>query len=198
MIITYFTLLIIAIPCVFLILYLIYRSGLSSQRKEQGEINSKAINQVIQSKFQYTKIFYITDQSTINHDNFTKKQILINDQAKQICFIDYVRKNVVLVPFNEILDYKIYENNDTVTTGAHAGIGIGLFSAQTTGMCKNLQLIIQFNQYNHAQLTYDIIFDSYLKIGINKSTKTYKECISSLQEIMSFLEVIKNENNKNK
>lgn len=198
MVSTFLTLFFIALPGTFLVLYLIYRSGLSSRRNCQETLNTKALNQLSQSGFRYTKIFYLTDNATVHYDNIVKKQLLINDKEKQIYFIDYERSKILSVHFSEILNYQIYENGDTLTTGAHAGLGLGIFGAQTTGMCKELKLMIRLKRYDNSQITYNLISNTYLSMGINKSTETYKECISSLQNIVSFLEVVINENRENK
>lgn len=193
--ITFITLFIIALPCTFLIFYLIYSVELSSQRKHQETINTTAIAELSQLNLQYTKIFYMSDNATIDQENITKKQFLINDKEKQIYFIDYERGNILCVPFTEILNYEVYENGDSITSGAGAGgLFLGVFGAQTTGMCKELRLIIRLKRYDNSQITYDLISNTFLGMGINKSTQTYKECISTLQNVVSFLEVVKSEN----
>ena len=61
-------------------------------------------------------------------------------------------------------------------------------------MCKDLKLIIMLNSYKNAQIVYNIISNTTFNTGLNKSTSQYKSCICSLQEVVSFLEVVKNEN----
>ncbi len=63
-------------------------------------------------------------------------------------------------------------------------------------MCKELKLIIRLNKYDTSQICYEIIFNTSFNMGINKSSSTYKQCINTLQEVVSFLEVVKNENMK--
>ena len=70
----------------------------------------------------------------------------------------------------------------------------GIFATETNGMCKDLKLIIRLNSYENAQIVYNIISNTTFNAGLNKSTSQYKSCISSLQEVVSFLEVVKNEN----
>ena len=61
-------------------------------------------------------------------------------------------------------------------------------------MCKDLKIIIRLNSYENAQIVYNIISNTTFNTGLNKSTSQYKSCISSLQEVVSFLEVVRNEN----
>ena len=61
-------------------------------------------------------------------------------------------------------------------------------------MCKELKLIIRLKRYDISQVCYEIISNTVLNTGINKSTQPYKQCISTLQEVVSLLEVIKHEN----
>lgn len=102
----------------------------------------------------------------------------------------------IIVDFNEILDYEIYENGSTVTFGGGGrfGIGSGLFGAETTGVCKDLRLIIRLKHYEKSQVVYDIISNTPLNSGIDKTNRIYKACIASLQEAASFFEVVKQEN----
>lgn len=102
----------------------------------------------------------------------------------------------IIVDFNEILDYEIYENGSTVTFGGggRLGIGSGLFGAETTGVCKDLILIIRLKHYEKSQVVYDIISNTPLNSGIDKTNRIYKACIASLQEAASFFEVVKQEN----
>lgn len=88
-------------------------------------------------------------------------------------------------------DYEVYENGSQQTYG---GAFYGLFGAETSGSCKELKLIVRINRYDISQICYEIIFDTTFNIGINKSSEIYKQCIGTLHEVVSFLEVVKNEN----
>ena len=61
-------------------------------------------------------------------------------------------------------------------------------ASEESGLCKELKLIIRINRYDISQVCYEIIFDSMFNIGINKSTTIYQQCISTLHEVVSFLE----------
>ena len=181
-----------------LIILAVHQSAISNSRKNQEEINSKAKNSIESSNFKTTKIFYLNDYATYNQSNNCKKFIAVDNDNKQICLIDYEKGSMLIVEFNEILNYEVYENGSNATTGGSiSGFWSGIFGAETNGMCKDLKLIIRLKRYDTSQVSYEIISNTSFNMGINKSTQPYKQCISTLQEVVSFLEVIKNENNEN-
>lgn len=184
---------------VLIIIWAVHQSGVSNTRKNQENINSKANNALKNSNFAITKMFYLNDYATHDQSNSCKKFIAVDNDNKQICFIDYNKGSMFIVNFNEILNYEIYENGSNATTGGSiGGFGTGIFGAETNGMCKELKLIIRLKRYDTSQVVYEIISNTSFNIGINKSTQPYKQCISTLQEVVSFLEVVKNENNAKK
>lgn len=173
----------------------IHQSKVSSVIKTQKEINNKANKQLQGGDFKQTKVFYVNDYITYNKDDSCKKIISIDNENKKICLIDYSQEKLIIVGFEEILNYEIYENGSQQTFGGGAyGFWTGLFGAETNGMCKELKLIIRLKRYDVSQVCYKIIFDTSFNAGINKSSPIYQQCISTLQEVVSFLEVVKNEN----
>ena len=182
-----------------LIIWAVHQSGVSNARKNQESINSKANKTLTSSNFNITKKFYLNDYATYNQSNNCKKFIAIDNDNKQICLIDYEKGSMLIVEFNEILNYEVYENGSNTTTGGSiGGFWSGIFGAETNGMCKDLKLIIRLKRYDTSQVSYEIISNTSFNMGINKSTQPYKQCISTLQEVISFLEVVKNENITNK
>ena len=180
-----------------LIVLLVQQSNLSNIRKRQEEINNKANQSIQNTEFKQTKIFFLNDYATYNQNNSCKKYISIDNENKKICLIDYSKGSLLIVGFDEILNYEIYEKGSQQTIGGNVnGFWSGLFGAETNGMCKELKLIIRLNKYDTSQICYEIIFNTSFNIGINKSSSTYKQCINTLQEVVSFLEVVKNENMK--
>ena len=178
-----------------LIFWAVHQSGVSNTRKNQENINSKANNSLKNSNFKSTKKFYLNDYATYNQSNNCKKFIAVDNDNKQICLIDYEKGSMLIVEFNEILNYEIYENGSNQTVGGNIGGFLsGIFGAETNGMCKELKLIIRLKRYDTSQVCYEIISNTSFNIGLNKSTQPYKQCISTLQEVVSFLEVVKNEN----
>ncbi len=184
---------------VLVIILAVHQSGVSNARKNQESINLKANDTLKNSNFSISKKFFLNDYATYNQSDTCKKSIAVDNDNKQICFIDYAKGSLFIVNFNEILNYEIYENGSNATTGGSiGGFGTRFFGAETNGMCKELKLIVRLKRYDTSQVSYDIITNTSFNIGINKSTQPYKQCISTLQEVVSFLEVIKNENDKRK
>ncbi|MDE6597999.1 MAG: hypothetical protein K2K60_05120 [Clostridia bacterium] len=191
---------------IFVLVFLIALCGVlfyqSSKNKangnEQFDINKKILEYLQTQEFKVSKIFYITDSHTFNKDNSYKKMIIADNENKKICFIDYILKNYYIIGFEEFLNYELYENGGMVTNGGTIGsLGIGVFGAETIGNCKDLKLIIRIKSLTTPQVAYEIISNYMAGIGLNKSAPLYRVCISSLQEVISFFEVIKNDNLQN-
>lgn len=192
----------ITLMVIFLIVVIVLITNINKSTsnicKEQKDTNVKANITLKNMKFNATKIFYLNDCNTYDQLEDCKKFIAVDVDNKQICLINYEKGNMLIVGFDEILNYEIFENGSKLTTGGNIyGYGGGLFEAETNDMCKDLKLIIRLKRYNTSQVSYNIIFDTIFNTGLNKSTYAYKQCISTLQEVVSFLEVIKNENQAN-
>ncbi|MBP3432045.1 MAG: hypothetical protein J6K39_04255 [Clostridia bacterium] len=146
-----------------------------------------------------TKIFYLTDNFTYNQTHECKKQLLVDSGSKKIILVDYDSGKFLIIDFNEIVNYEIYENGGNVTTGAAAGGWfVGFFGAETTGKCNELRLIIRLKKYDRPQVSYKLVSDTIFNSGIAKNSAQYKQVVSDLQDVVSFLEVVKEENMKNK
>lgn len=168
---------------------------LSNVRKNQEVINLKASEFLTISNFKLSKKFYLNDNATCDHPDSCKKCIITDNDNEQLCLIDYEKANMMIVKFDEILNYEIYENGSNSTTGVGVnGFAFGAFGAETTGVCKDLKLIIRLNRFDISQVCYEIISKTVFNTGISKSNQTYRDCINTLQEVVSFLEVIKNAN----
>ena len=167
--------------------------------ENQEEINSQMNDHLKKSNFNITKKLYLNDFATYDQSNDCKKFIAIDNDNKKICLIDYKKGKMLIIEFNELLNYEIYENgSNLITGGSVGGFGLGIFGAEMDSMCKDLTLIIRLKSYDTFQISYEIISNTRFNIGISKSTQPYKQCISTLQEVVSFFEVIKNENNTKK
>jgi hypothetical protein len=190
-----FCVLLIIFGGIALIFALIQNSNDSEKKNAQLEINKKAKEVLSQSKFCATKVFLLNDRITYNQNDSYKKFIAIDLENKKAAFVDYESGNTIIVNFQDILNYELYENGDTVTSGGNIyGLGVGVFNAETTGNCKELRLIIRLTDYAAPQVTYDIISHTLFNAGVNKSSTVYTSCLKSIQEVISFLEVIKHEN----
>ena len=161
----------------------------------QAEINRNTDNALQNAAFAVSKKFYLNDFNTFDRLNDFKKFIAADSENKKICLVDYENNKLFLLDFADILDYEIYENGDKVSTGASVnGYFTGVFGVTTTDLCKELRLIIRLKRVDAPHVTYDIVSDTNFNSGVKKIEKIYKQCIATLQEVVSFLEVIKHEN----
>lgn len=190
--------------------------------ERQYEINKKIMQQLDDGSFKQTKIIYLNDCAAFDRENGCKKFIAIDNENKKICFVDYRKEEPLIVDFAEILNYKIYDNSEKRTLGYapvynSGNFGFGILGATTEGRCNELRLIIRLNRYDNSQIIYDIIFDvrDFCKAqsrkctlwnkmlnwkcfygNVGKASLCYKQCIATLQEAVSFLEVVKSDNSK--
>ena len=82
-----------------------------------------------------------------------------------------------------------------MTTGAAiSGWWAGIFSADTQGKCHDLKLIIRLKKLEKPQIVYNLIQKTFMNFGLIKTSDCYRQTIKTMQEVVSFLEVIKNEN----
>lgn len=175
----------------------VHSSNTAQVEKRQVELNSKLFDYLKNIDFNETKVFYLNDYATCDKSSNSKKIICANYENKKIAFVDYEKGKILIVNFNEVLNYEIYDNGSNATFGGNTG-GLfgGIFAAETNGMCKELKLIIRINSYETPQIVYNIIENTIFNAGLNKSSNQYKSCITTLQEVASFLEIVKNENIK--
>lgn len=166
-------------------------------RVSQEEINKKVMQTIDSTSFQTSRIYYLNDFATYRLSNNIKKMILIDKENEKFAFVDYKSMELVFMDFREMLNFEIYENGSTNTIGAGVGASGGvLFGARANKMCQDLRLIIRSNNYDTPHIVYDIGSNTLFNMGISKSTKKYQECIISLQEVVSFLEIVKSEHKK--
>ncbi|MBR2340867.1 MAG: hypothetical protein IKA72_00455 [Clostridia bacterium] len=183
---------------VLLVFAVIHNNNMSEIEKRQRNLNQKLFEHLREINFNTTKTIHLNDYATFNKGVDSKKIISVDNENKKVALVDYEKQKMFIVNFQDILSYEIYENGSNSTIGGNVGGFFGgIFSAETNGMCKDLKLIIRLNSYENAQIVYNIISNTTFNMGLNKSTKQYMQGISSLQEVVSFLEVVKNENRTN-
>ena len=182
---------------VLLVFCIIHNSNISEVEKRQRDFNQKLHIHLRERNFRKTKIIYLNDYATSKKSFDSKKIICIDNADKKMALVDYERAKIFIVDFKDILNYEIYENgSNSIIGGSVGGFYGGVFSAESNGLCKELKLIIRLNSYETPQIVYNIISNTTFNAGINKSTSQYKSCVATLQEVGSFLEVVKNENKK--
>ena len=190
---------------VFIVVFLVTLLGIlfvqSAKSKsisdEQYSVNQNVLERLKEKQFEISRVFYVNDSYTYGKEKDYKKMIIVDSTNKKICFIDYVLKNYYNIAFDEFLDYELYENGTMMTSGAVVGgLGVGIFGAETGGNCKDLKLIIRIKNLTTPHIAYEIISNYMLGMGVSKNSALYRECMSALQEVISFFEVVKNENAK--
>ena len=191
----YFMIFFIVLAIVLLFVCIGYFSRRSNQRKLVAILNEKAIQKFKEQKFEVEKYIYLSDSNTANA-NVEKKFIALNMTQKKIGLIDYENSQILITDFNDILDFEVYENNVNSLTGGKLGVGLAIYSAQQEVQCKDLRLIIVLKNYESSSIVYDLVWKTFANVGIAKESTVYKEIIRSLQNCISFLKVIKDENSK--
>lgn len=187
-----FSLAMILMVVVFLV---VKNSNTKSNCARNEELNKKINEYLKDSDIKVSKTVYLSDYWTYNRADIFKKQISVSVEGKKIVLMDYESQKLSVVDFDNIVNYEIYENGSHATYGGGAaGLWSGIFGAETTGMTRDLRLIIRLNTYEKPQIVYDIISKTPLNIGVSKTSDVYRNCISSLQEAVSLIEVIKQEN----
>ena len=195
----YYVIPIIVIALVFVAIALSLYVGHSKTRKRQFDINQKAKIHLRKIGFKSTSEFYFSDQATIRKDNNYKKMLLVDGVNKKFALVNYKSGTLVIADFKEFLNYEIYENSIMIISGgAMGGLGLGFFGAQASRQCKDLRLIMRISKPNAPHVAYDVVPRTFFNIGLSKNSNVYRDCMSSLQEMVSFFEVIKNENEKAK
>lgn len=160
--------------------------------KRQKTVNEKILPEMQTRGFTPTRIFYFSDRSTFNKGNEYKQMLAVDGANKKLGLVDYEGGTFREVAFSEIVNYELYENGAMLTSGM--GIG-GAFTMQTTGICKELKLIIRINQPECPQHVYDVVSTKGLvNFGIGKNSQIYRTMFPTVQEVVSLLQVILNEN----
>ena len=184
----------------FLIVLIVFLVVDSSKKKDlrirHNEVNSLGLEQLEKLKFKISKMYYIDDHASFRGEKNEKQIVCVDEENKKLAMFDYEKGNVNIFNFGEIISYEIYENDSQVTSGGKVGGFGAFFASETTGNCKELKLIIRVDKIEKPQFVYDIISDTILNFGISKSSEEYKKCISTMQEFISLLELIKNKNSK--
>lgn len=185
---------------VFLVTISIVLFGVShrskNNRENVQELNQKARETFDAQGFVAEQIFVLDDSTTTETSNEDKKFFAINAAEKKIGFIDYENSKILIVNFGDILDFEVYENNVKGFSGANIGLGLSVFGAREETQCKDLRLIITLKNYANCNIVYDLIGNTFMNVGIAKESSVYKKVLASLQKVVSFLKIIKEENSK--
>ncbi len=178
--------------------YLFWKRKRNRFLKRRAELNASVNSVIAENGLNIDKVFVLNDHMAFNkQDDSLKPHFLIDSNARKMIFLDYDKSLTVVAGFDEFLNYEIYENGKMeFSGGAIGGVFAGAFFGDTVGRCNNLRLIVRLKRYDCSQMTYDIIAKTLLNWGVTKTSKAYQTCMSSMQELVSFFEVIKEETAK--
>lgn len=153
-------------------------------------VNEMARKKFKEENFVVEKYIYLNDSNTANCSNFEKKFIALNITQRKIGLIDYENSKVLVTKFCDVLDFEVYENNVNFLIGRE--IGDEIIDIRQEVNCKDLKLIITLKNYENSSVIYNLV----CKTDVAKDSSLYKKIIFSLQNCISFLKIIKEENNK--
>lgn len=166
-------------------------------RNKQAKINRECINYLGEINFNIDNTICLCDSNTANSLDVYKKSIYIDNEKKKICLVNYEVGSWDILSFSDIVNYEIYDNNKQSTSGAAYKWGkkgkLTTFDSVSIERCKDLRLLIRVKNCSTFQYSYELS-RTFLNLGMNKAKKLYNLCISSMQEAVSFLEVITTEN----
>lgn len=188
-------LVILTVGAVAVVYYCLWSANRKKYLQKRAEINATLSQTAKSNGLNIDKVFVINDYQAFNKQNAEMKpQFLIDTTAKKMILVDYDKPMTVVVEFEEFLNYEIYENGSMAFSGgAMGGLLVGGFWGESTGRCNNLRLIIRLKRYDCPQMAYDVITKTFMNMGTAKTSKAYQTCVSSMQELASFFEILKNE-----
>ena len=194
--------LVICLIVLFILLPIALKQQSSHKNQIEGTIsnqqltNQKITEALLSSNFTPTKTFYITDFTTINSTKEQKQFISVDSSNKKIALVDYKKGNHYILNFSDIISYEIYDNEYKVNTGSAVGNQYGgVIFGTSNSLCHELALLIRIKNFDCPQIRYDFFVSTKVRAGINRKSDKYAVIVSSLQEIVSFLEIVIAENN---
>lgn len=172
--------------------------------KKRAE-KQKAVNDAIAGKmatFTPTRKFFFCDRATFKKPDEYRQMIAVDSVNNKLALVDYESGRVKIVDYSQILNYEVYENGAVVADGIGVGgLGLGAFAMQTNHLIKELRLIIRLKTVDDPHIAYQIVASKGIfNMGIGKNSQIYRLCYPTVQEVVSLLQVIINQNkeeNKN-
>lgn len=159
------------------------------------KISKKALETLKQQEFVPSHTCYLSDYASATTQEKNKKQMLCVDAEKRkLSLIDYTTGEVIIINFTDLISYEVYENGKTDTFNYGEGI------SESQAWCQELKLILRLKSYSKPQAEYILISDAAYKEykalngHILKSTEIYKQIRNDLQQTVSYIEMILNEN----
>ena len=182
--------LVVVIVIILAIMPGIISSRISKRREEEKlkaikEFNQKVIDEIEGKGFNITKTFYLKAQKSGN-EKFEQQMVCVDGKNKKLVFIDYSKKDYVIIDYKDYVTYKLFENNGVnVETNTDFFFDVPITTTSSKNVCKKLKLVIVINDEENTNVVYDLIQSS---VSIDSSS--YKALVNSVIELTSFLEVI--------
>ena len=125
------------------------------------------------------------------------KGIFKIDDARRLFIVD--TKTNLYFKFDELKSYKLYQDNNTLTSGSTGSVNIGFglnlggVNASSQTEVQRLDLVLKFSGVNSDRYTQPII-----KRPVRQSSEEYRLAIEKAEDSIEFLEEVLKEKEKNK
>ena len=158
-------------------------------------INANVLQKLRTQHFDASHICYMADYSSAGTtDNSAKQMLCVDVKAKKLALVNYADGSYIIVNFADVISYDIYNNGKTDTSG---GVIYGLVITESTEKCQELKLILRLKSFDKPQFEYMLISHTLFNDGIDKGQRQYGIIMNDLQQTISYLELVLNENKNN-
>lgn len=173
--------------------------ALKKRADKQKAVNAATERELV--AFAPTRVFYFCDRATYKKSNDFKQILAVDSKNDRLGLVDYESGKFKIIHYSQILNYEVYENGSVVASGLGVGGVVGAFSMQASKIVKELRLIIRLKTVDEPQIVYQVVASKgVFNLGIGKNSQIYRLCYPTVQEAVSLLQVIINQNketNKN-
>lgn len=178
-----------------LITWLIISTRTLNKRAQQQKAVNDAIAEQI-AAFMPTRKFYFCDRATFKKSDEYRQLLAVNSDQNKLALIDYESGKLKIVDYSQILNYEVYENGSVIANGIGAGgLGLGGFAMSADKSVSELRLIIRLKTVDDPQIAYQIVASKGIfSMAISKNSQIYRLCFPTVQEVVSLLQVIINQN----
>lgn len=167
-------------------------------KTDMARINKCVYEKLDEIGFNITKCFQFSEFKCNDTEKYNKF-IAVDYANKKIGLIDYRNDTIIIVGFDEILNYEVYDASGMVTSGRsidgyllgkRTAVSTSSFTSRTQKSCNILRLNIRIKSLENPQIAYDIISETAFNLGYSELSNKYNMLMLSLQEVISFLEIV--------
>lgn len=172
---------------IFMMAFVIIKNANYSKAFSQKckEINQEVVRELKARGFVSRKVFYMPSPRT-GETNMEKMILAVDNKHEKFAFVDYINKECVIANIDDIVNYKVIENN---------GVNVKQYSSttifnmpytetETYDVCKKLQLVITLNDSDKTNVVYE-----FVRSGVRTSSSIYKEMSRVIIDVTSLLDV---------